>query len=135
MRIPIETHHYYILERETALETKVEVELFQALAVGKTNAAVNGFETVELDAELLYLRHLVEALRKNLCAVQRRHVLPNEAESGDVLVVHTSLAADLKNLRAIDRVSKLQFLHVDFNAYLREVVDLLLEAKGLVLII
>ena len=76
------------------------------------------------------MRHLTQAHGKNLSHVQSWHVETDEAQPSDVLVVDRSFAAQFEDFRAINRVPKLQLLHVNFNAYVRQIVFLFLELKN-----
>lgn len=74
-----------------------------------------------------YVRHLTQAVGKHLGHVQRWHVETDEAQASDVLVVNRSFAAQFEDFGAINRVPKLQLLHVNFYAYFRQIVFLFLQ--------
>lgn len=82
---------------------------------------------MEFYRNLLDMGHLREAVGENFRHVQGWHVKTYETEASDVLIVNTSFAAQFENLRAVDWVSELEFLHVDFYAYLGQIVLFLLQ--------
>lgn len=105
--ILIKTLLYNRLEWLSLVETKINVQLLNILAILQIHASVWKFDALNFNTDFFYLRHLIQAFWKHFRTVKRCNILTDKTKSGHIFIVNTIFPTNFENLGAVDWMSKL----------------------------
>lgn len=74
---------------------------------------------MKLNGYLFHQWHLAKAVWEHFGHVESWHVMADETQSRNVLVVNAGFPTNFENLGTVNGMSELELLHIYFNAYFR----------------